>query len=54
MDWELIRKQKQTQINRYNARNNKHRVYYDYKVGDKFILAEHTAYKYETPYKEFL
>ena len=46
VDWELIRQQKQTQINRDNTQENKHRVEYDYKVGDKFILANHTAYKY--------
>ena len=51
VDWRLIRQQKQTQINRYNTRQNKHRVYYEYKFGDKVILNNHTAYKYETPYK---
>ena len=39
------------QINRDNARENKHRVDYDYKFGDKVILLNHTAHKYETPYK---
>ena len=39
------------QINRDNARENKHRVDYDYKVEDKFMLTNHTVYKYETPYK---
>ena len=51
VDWELICHQKQTQINRDKARENKHRVDYDYKVGYKVILTNHTAYKYETPYK---
>ena len=51
VDWELIRQQKQTQINRDNTQENKHRVDYDYKVGYKFMLANRTAYKYETPYK---
>ena len=51
MDWELIRYRKQAQINRDNTQDNKHRVDYDYKVGDKFILTNHTAYKYDTPYK---
>ena len=51
VDWELIAQQKQTQFNRDNARENKHRVYYDYKVGDKFMLTDHTAYSYEMPYK---
>ena len=49
--WELIRQQKQIQINRDNARENKHRVDYNYKVGDKFMLTKHNAYKYEMPYK---
>ena len=39
------------QINRDNARENKHRVDYDYEVGDKVVLLNHTAYKYKTPYK---
>ena len=51
VDWELIRWQKQTQIYRDNSRKNKHRVDYGYKVRDKVILTNHTAYKYETPYK---
>ena len=51
VDWDLIYQKKQTQINRNNACNNKHRVDYDYKVGDKFMLTDHTTYTYETPYK---
>ena len=39
------------QINIDNTLENKHRVNHDYKVGDKFMLIYHTAYKYETPYK---
>ena len=50
-DWELIRQRKQTQINIDNTCENKHRVDHDYKVGDKVILTNHTAHKYETPYK---
>ena len=46
VDWELIRQRKQMQINRYNTQDNKHRVDYDYKVGDKVMLTNHTAYKY--------
>ena len=30
VDWELISQQKQMQINRYNTRENKNRVNYDY------------------------
>ena len=51
VDWELIRQRKQTQINKDNNRQNKNRVDYDYKVGDKVMLNSHTAYKYETLYK---
>ena len=51
MDWELIRQKKNMQINRDNTRENKHRVDYDHKVGDKVMLNSHTAYTYETPYK---
>ena len=51
VDWELIRQRKQIQINRDKALDNKHRFDYDYKVGDKIMLTNHTTYKYETPYK---
>ena len=50
VDWQLIRYQKQTQVNKYNTRKNRHRVDYDYKVGDKVMITQHTAYKYKTPY----
>ena len=43
VDWELIRQQNQTQINRDNTRENKYIVDYDYKVGDKFMLTNHAA-----------
>ena len=43
VDWELIRQRKQTQINIYNARENKRRVDYDYKVGDDVMLIKHTS-----------
>ena len=39
------------QINRDNTRENKHIVDYEYKVRDKFMLTNHTVYKYEMPYK---
>ena len=38
-------------INKYNIRENRHRVDYNYKVGDDAMLTNHTSYKYETPYK---
>ena len=50
VDWELIRQRDQTQINKYNARENKHIVDYAYKVVDDVMLNKHNAYKYETPY----
>ena len=43
--------EKKTKINRDNDRENKHRVDYQYNVGDKVMLTYHTAYKHETPYK---
>ena len=43
VDWEFIHQQKQMQINRDNACENKHRVDYEYKVGDKAILTYQTA-----------
>ena len=51
VDWKLIRQWKKTQVNRDNTQENKHKVDCDYKVGDKVVLTNHTAYKYETPYK---
>ena len=51
MDWELIRQRNQVQINKDNIRKNRHRVDYDYIVGDNIMLTNHTAYKYETPHK---
>ena len=51
VDWELIRQQNQTQINNDIIHKNKHIVDYDYKVGDDFMITNHTAYKYEMPYK---
>ena len=50
VDWELICQKNQTQINKDNTRENRHRVDYDYKVGDSVMLTKRTAYKYETPY----
>ena len=51
VDWDLIHHQKQTQINRDNAHEKIYRFEYEYKVGDKVMLNNHTAYKHETPYK---
>ena len=49
--WELIRQQKQRPINKDNIRENKNRVDRDYKVVGKVMLNNHSAYKYETPFK---
>ena len=46
VDWELIRQRKKEQIDKDNRRKNRHRVDYDYKVGDDIILTKHTEYKY--------
>ena len=50
VDWELIRQQKQTQINKDNICENSKRIDHDYKVGDKVILNNYSTYKYEIPY----
>ena len=51
VDWEFILQQKQTQINRDNDHKNKHRVEYDYIVGNKIMITYHTACINKTPYK---
>ena len=51
VDWELIRQQKYMQSNRYHIRENSKIVDHYYKVGDKVMLNNNDAYKYETPYK---
>ena len=38
------------QINKDNTCKDNKRVDYDYKVGYKFMLDNHSAYKYEIPY----
>ena len=43
LNWELICHKNQMQINKDNARENKHIVDYDYKVGDKDMLTNHSA-----------
>ena len=40
------------QINKDKIRKNNKRVDHDYKFGDKVILNNHAAYKYEKPYKD--
>ena len=50
VDWRLICQKKQAHINNDNFRENRHRVEYDFKVGDNSMITKHTSYKYETPY----
>ena len=50
VDWELIRQKNQTQTNKDNICQNNKRVDHDYKVGDKVVLTNNSAYKYETTY----
>ena len=52
VDWELIRQQKQIQINKNNICKNRHTVDHKYKVGDNIMLTKYTAYKYETQYTD--
>ena len=51
VDGGLIRQQNKMQINKDNIRKNIKQVDHDYKAGDKVMLNNHSAYKYETPYK---
>ena len=50
VDWELIRQLKQGYINKDNIRKNIKRYYHHYKVGDKVMLTNNPAYRYETTY----
>ena len=50
MDQESILQRKQTKINKYNIPQNSKRVDQNYKVGDKVMLTNNDAFKYETPY----
>ena len=50
-DWELICQIKQTKFNKDNILKNSKRVDHGYKVRDKVMIENHTAYKYETLYK---
>ena len=50
VDWGLVRQQNQMQINKNNIRKNRKRIDHNYKVGNKFMLTNNYAYKYETPY----
>ena len=43
--------QNQTQINKYNIRENSKIVDHNYTVGDKVIINNNYSFKYTTPYK---
>ena len=45
----MICQQKKTQINKYNNRKSIKIFDHDHKVGDKVMLDNHAALKYETP-----
>ena len=50
-DWRYIRQHKQTQIDNYVIWENTTRIDHDYRVGDKILIKDRSAYKYETPFK---
>ena len=49
--WELMCQKNQAQINYDNNHDNKKIVDYNYKVSNRVILKNKSAYKYENPYK---
>ena len=51
VDWRYNRQNKQTQINRYVTRENTTRINHDYRVGDKVMTKNRSAYKYKTPFR---
>ena len=46
----MIRQKYQAQIHKYNIQENSKRVENDYKFGDKFMLNNKSAFKYEAAY----
>ena len=50
-DWRYIHKRKQAQINKDVIRGNTTRIDHDYRVGDKSVTINNSAYKYKTPFK---
>ena len=51
MDCKLICQKNQAQINKGNNRESMKILDYDYKVCDKIMLINRSAYKYKTPFK---
>ena len=50
-DWRYIRHRKQTQINKGLNRENNTRIDHNYRVGDKVMTKNRSAYKYKTPFR---
>ena len=50
-DWTVIKAHKQQLIHKNNIIENSKRIPHQYKVGDKVMLENHRANKYEQPYK---
>jgi hypothetical protein len=50
-DWTAIKARKQEQIRKNNLVENLKRIPHEYRVGDKVMLENHLARKYEQPYK---
>ena len=50
-DWTAIKAHKQQLIRKNNIIENAKRIPHQYKVGDKVMLENHRANKYEQPYK---
>ena len=49
--WRYICHRKQTQINKDVTRERTTRIDHDYRVGDKFMTKNRSAYTYETPFR---
>ena len=50
-DWRYICKCKQKQINKDVNHENTTRIDHDYRVGDKFMTKNRSAYKLKTPFR---
>ena len=49
-DWTAIKRRKQDLIHKNNVQENAKRIPYTYEIGDKVMLENHRANKYEKPY----
>ena len=50
-NWEFIHQENKTKIDKYNIHKNSRIVYHNFKVVDKLILNDNSAFKFETLYK---